>query len=321
MKNLNRILSILFLATLLITVSCTKDRINDEEKKDDTKKTDTITMGSTDAFYKNNTLEEQSFVIDSVHGDTVFGKDGTKIFHISKTLFMYRDNFQDITYPFTLKLIEAYSIGNMILAQLPNVAQNNILKSGGEIKVTAYKDNRELTLKEGRFLNIIMPAKNKDPNMKVFYGFTKGTTKDWNDNVTNTSDYLFGNDSSNYVFPNINYWFGIVKLGWLNCDRFYNYAKTAISITAEPSYVGVKNIDLYVIFTNIHAYIKLNSFDPVDLPLGEPITFLAIASDNSVSNPTYYYFKQDYTITSGLQIHITLTSTTEAGIVELLKTL
>ncbi len=313
MKIANNTFILLTSLVLLISVSCTKDRT-----KDDTG----ITLGSTDAFYKNNALEEQSFIIDSIHGDTIRGKDGTKIFHISKTLFMFRDTRKDITYPFTLKLIEAYSIQNMILAQLPNVAQNKILKSGGEIKVTAFKNNRELVLKSGKGLNLIMPAKIKDPEMTVFYGFTKGSTNDWNDNVLNTSDYLFNTDSVTNSFPNTNYWFQIAKLGWINCDAFYNYPdKTDIAFAADTSITGTQYIDLYVIFKNIHSVMRLYSFTANNMPVGEPITVFALAKGEDLNGVSYFYFMKDYIITSGLKINITLTSATESEILDKLKSL
>jgi hypothetical protein len=211
----------------------------------------------------------------------------------------------------------------MILGGYPNKGAEGILKSGGEIKLNAFKDNRELVLKQGRGLNVMMPANPKDPDMTLFYGFTDAQNYFWTDNVLQTTDYLYQVDSVTWVNKATyikDYWFLIAKLGWLNCDAYYNYSnKTDIAFSLDTLFTNPGNLDLYIIFKNMHAFLKVSSFSISNMPVGEPVTVFALGSDGAKTNPQYYYFKQDYTISVGMNLYITLTAATEAEILAIMN--
>lgn len=307
MKTFTKIQTLIVIVIFsFLIISCAKERI--EEQTDYT---------SLDEFYKNNQPEEQSFIIDSTGHDSIVGKEGTIIWNLPKTNYMYKSNHQDIFYPYVLKLIEAYTLKNMILSQLPTVAQGRILKSGGEIKLTAYKDNQELLLKEGRSVNTWNPNANPDNSMNVFYGFTKGSTYDWNNDITKT-DFIFLTDSATSISTyNSGYLMSIAKLGWVNIDRFYDYTNRAsITFTAEGTNTNM--IDLYVIFNNIHSFTKITSMVASDLPLNESITVLALGKD---SKGKMRYFKQDYTISENLTIPLDMKIATESDVLTLMNNL
>jgi len=299
-------------SAMIFIASCSKDR---QQNK--------VTAASyvpVNDFYNNNAPPEQTFTIDSLGGDTIKAMDGTKIWGVPKTIFMYKSNHQDIIYPFTLKLIEAYSMKNMILEQLQNVAQGNILKSGGELKITAFKDTNTLLLKQNCGLHMWSPSITTPPDnsMKVFYGFTKNTLDDWNIDVTQT-DFLFPTDTVTKLTVSGNgYAMKITKLGWLGPDHTFTYSTSNVTFSVNGSTTNTNYIDVYVIFKNRHSFIKVSSSAANNLPTGEPITVFAIAKD---SNGQMYYFKQDYTISNGLAIPLTMNTTTEAQILSLMSSL
>ena len=293
---------------LILFASCSKERTED----------DLIAYASLDEFYLNNAPEEQSFLIDSIPGDTIIGKEGTIIGDVPKTIFMYKSNLQDITYPFELRLIEAYSIKDMILSRLPNVAQNKILKSAGELKVTAWKSNNELALKEKCGLLMWAPTATPDNAMDVFYGFTAGTTTDWNNDVIQT-DYLFTQDTVTKISILGNgYGMKIAKLGWLSINRFNTFASTS-GITFTATGTNTNYIDIYIVFNNLHSFIKINNLAASNLPVGEPITVFAIAKD---TDSKMYYFKHDYTIsTTSFIIDLIMEESTETEVLSLMGTM
>jgi hypothetical protein len=319
---MKKFIGFIAIAGLLAFSSCSKDRItNDEEEKKDN-----VEFESMDDFYNQNAVEEQSFRIDSLGGDTIYGKDGTKIWGLSKTKFMTKSTHKDIFYPYTLKLIECYSLKNMIFSRLPNVAQGKILKSGGELKITAFKDGVELVLKENKSIPLWMPATGTPDNgMELFYGFTKGTTNDWNNDVLNT-DYIFqrlDSTSSSLNSFKDGYLLSDLKLGWINCDRFYDYPnKTDISFTfmvdSVEATVDLKVVDLMIIFKNLHSFMMVTSNPKENMPIGEPITVFAMARATSGK---MYYFKEDFIITAGMIVDVNLTLTTEAELKAMLDTL
>jgi len=299
--------------TIIFFSSCSKER---QEKTT----TPPASYVSCNDFYTNNAPQVQSFTIDSLGGDTIKGMNGTKIWGIPKTIFMYASNHQDIIYPYTLYLIEAYSMKNMILERLPNIAQNKILQSAGELFVTAYKDTNALVLKQNCGLHLWSPSTTTTPDasMKVYYGFTKNVN-DWNTDVTQTSDYLFSSDTVTKISVNGNgYSTKISKLGWVSLNHTFNYSTSSVTFSVNGTMANTNNIDLYVIFKNRHSFVKVTSTGANNFPTGEPVTVFAIAKD---TNGQMYYYEQDYTISNGLQVALTMTASTEAQILSLLGTL
>ena len=288
------------IACLAVVVSCSKDR---------TEKQLSNNYAPTDAFYTANAPPEQSFTIDSLHGDTITGMHGTKIWNVGKTIFMLKSNHQDIYYPFTLKLIEAYTLKDMILSRLPNVAQNKILQDAGELKVTAFKDTNELLLKDNCGLPMYAPSTTPDAAMKVFYGFTNGTTNDWNMDVTQTN-YLFPSDTVTKIGVNGNgYSMKITKLGWVDIGHFFTYTNASLTFTASGT--NTNYIDIYVVFNNRHSFMKVNALTANYLPAGDPITVFALAMD---TGGQMYYFKQNFTVSNGLAINLNMSQTTQSQV-------
>ena len=309
MKTLSKVRFILFVVIgLQIIASCSKERTEKQVQTD---------YATLDDFYNLNQPDEQSFVIDSTGGDTIIGHDGTKIFGIPKEIFMVKSTQQDVSYPYTLKLIEAYSIKNMIMSRLPGVAQGSLLHSGGELKITAFKNADELAIKDNFFLPFLAPAPNPVSALEVFYGFTTGTTNDWNNDVLQTG-YLFGADNVTSLNTSGNaYLTHISKLGWLNLGKKITPA-TQASISFTATGTNTNNIDVYIVFNNLHNYVKVSNLTATNLPDGEPVTIFAIAK-NSVG--TMYYFKNSFNIANGLVVPINLIASTEAQVLSELAAL
>ena len=314
MKSFYKIHLIQVISVIVITffISCSKERTED--------KVTANSYAPMDDFYNNNAPTEQTFTIDSLGGDTIRAANGTKIWGIPKTIFMYKSNHLDIFYPFTIKLIEAYSMKNMILERLQNVAQNQILQSAGELKVTAFKDTSTLLLKQNCGLHMWSPSSTTPPDasMKVYYGFTKISSNDWNMDVTQT-DFLFSPDTvTKLSISGSGYSTKITKLGWVSINHTFSTSNSNITFSVSGTNTNTNYIDLYVIFKNRHSFIKVSSFAANNLPSGEPITVFAMAKD---SNGQMYYFKQDYTISNGLQVTINMTSSTSSQILTLMGSL
>jgi hypothetical protein len=307
-KTLIGFIAIISMAGMLAFTSCSKERLEDD--------TDTE-YAPMDGFYTTYAPHEQTFIIDSTGGDTIIGEQGTMIWGVPKTIFMDKITYQDISYPYFLKLIEAYSIKDMILSQLPNDAQDQLLKTAGEIKITAFKNSNELALKQNCGLHYFAPSASPDTAMDLFYGFTDGTTNDWNENILQT-DYLFSSDSVSELLDVYGgYQAKIAKLGWTSIDRFYNGSSvTDLAFTAAGT--NTNYIDIYVIFNSIHSFIKVSNLAAEDLPVGEPVTVFALAMG---SDGTMYYYKQDYTIASGLVIDLQMTASTETDVLTLMGAL
>lgn len=310
MKQKN-ILSLTLICILLLALlaSCQKERA--PEKSTQTEYT------NLDDFYSQNQPPEQSFIIDSSGHDSITGIQGTKIWGIPKEIFMYKSNHQDIVYPYILKLIEVYSIKDMIFVKLPNLSNNKILQTGGELKITAFKDTNELVLKEHCGYHLLAPSTSPVSGMNVYYGFTTGTTNDWNNNVLQT-DYLFTSDTvTHLVNQNNGYNIKVCKMGWISIGKLPgNTSFSNITFTAGGTNTNL--IDVFIIFNNLHSYVKVSSLTASGLPDGEPVTVFAMGKDGS---GTMYYCKQNYTISNNLNITLTMQSATAAQVLTVMGSL
>jgi len=308
MKTIAKIF-LLSIVLLLATASCSKDRLNEDPDKD-------TVYSSLDDFYDLNQPQEQEFLIDSGSVDTITALEGTKIFQIPAQIFMKKSDHSDITYPYTLKLIEAYSIKHKIMLRQPGLAQGEVLHSGGHLKFSAFKNGDELELKEHCGLSFMAPSSAPTNAMELFYGFTAGTTDDWTNNVLNAG-YLFANDDVTSVDVN-SYGYNAVtaKTGWVGVAR--KFSGTADSkITFEAEGTNTDLIDIYIVFNNLKSYVKVSQMKANNLPVGESVTVFALAK----SGNQMYYFKQNFTTGAPIHIELLMTPATENQIITIMDTL
>ncbi len=295
---------------LLLTISsCSKDRLNDEPDK-------STEYSSLDDFYDMNEPEEQEFVIDSIDGDTITAMEGTKIWGIPKEIFMKKSDHSDITYPYTLKVTECYSIKNKILSRYQGKAQGNMLYSSGNLRFRAFKNSDELELKEHCGLPFMAPSSAPDSQMDMYYGFTTGTADDWNNNVLQAG-YLFSNDDVSELNTCLyGYTAKTAKTGWVNIAHPFSGAAQS-SITFEAEGTNTNLIDIYIIFNNLHSHLKVSDMKALNIPDGEPVTVFAIAK----SGNQMYYFKENYATGSPIHIALEMTTATESEILTIMDSL
>lgn len=312
MKTVAKFFALILLSAVFVCFSCSKDRLTDETNPD---KSNNYT--SLDDFYDLNEPEEQDFVIDSIGGDTIVAQEGTKIYDVPKEIFMRKSDHSDITYPYTIKLVEAYSIKNKILAKLPGMAQGSVLYSDGNLRFRAFKDADELELKEHCGLPFMSPAPAPVSSMELYYGFSTGTTDDWNNNVLQAG-YLFSVDDVTFVNTNsYGYQCKTAKMGWANiAEKYTASAQSTITFTADGT--NTHFIDVYIIFNNLGSHIKVQNLLAVNLPDGEPVTVFAIGKDASQQ---MFYFKDSYTTGVPLLIELEMVPATESQILTIMDSL
>src|ERR1051326_4741803 len=95
------------LAFILWISACKKDRVPQDDYQ------------NMDSFYDDNKEQEQDFVIDTPGTCPLTCLHGTRIC-VAADMFQFSDG-TPITYPFNLKVVELYSIKDMLLWKLPSV--------------------------------------------------------------------------------------------------------------------------------------------------------------------------------------------------------
>jgi len=309
------ILFSLFVLTVFIS-SCTKERLADE-------KTAGPSYTSASSFYTANQQQEQTFQVDSPGTKPIIGKMGT-ILSGYDSIFMTPSG-QSIYYPYTLKLIEIYPVKDMILSNMPSVGGGNILETGGEIRIRAFKGSTELVLKPGKRYPMLLDTNNTLlSNMKVFYGFanTAGSTSftDWTSNVTSLDPSINPDNLSQVVNYPLFYGMDIARMGWVNCARNYSNSSPTTPITFAAAGTNPQNIDIFLVFKDIHSMTQVYNLKSQPIPLGTNLTIVAISRDSNSGN-TLVYDKQDITVSAaGMSVTLNMVSTTDANLLSILST-
>ena len=166
-KKISFISAIAVLGFVVSFNACKKDRVPQDDYQ------------NMDSFYSDNQEEEQELQVDSGSGDCfVTAKKGTRIC-ISRDMLRDAGGNDIPSYPFQLKVIELYSIKDMILRKEPSVSGSEVLETSAEVRVRPFKDGNEAYLKDGRaYLMETDTLPVISNNMVCYYGFNNNGVGD-----------------------------------------------------------------------------------------------------------------------------------------------
>ncbi len=227
--------SVFYTILVAFTVfSCSKDRI------DPTPKLNRYEPIST--YFKTQKSPEQIFEITENDDIPIQGLQGTKVW-LPKGLLMFPDG-QDVDYPYTIKLVEAYCPKDMMYYQKPTTAHGNIVETEGEVRIRAFKENdygkiEELVLKPGETFLLQMPSDSARHNLKVLYDITSNNIPDWTseagDAGANIEADLYFSKTDTAHRANIG------KLDWINCGTLHQafYKLSFASEVDDLTNVGI----------------------------------------------------------------------------------
>jgi hypothetical protein len=294
--------------------SCTKERTQAQ-----TPATTPPPLGYTQSntFYSQNQQQEQVFTVDSPGTGPIIGNMGTKLYPYAN-IFMF-PNGANVTYPFTLKLIEVYPVKDIILSNMPTIAGGKILDSKAEIRARAFKGTTELVLRPGRKFNMETATRtNMLTGMIDFYGFPGSNFTDWTGTVS-TLDPTINPDTLSLVTNfTSSYSMNIARMGWVACAKLDNNTATTTSISFTASGNNPQNIDVFLVFQNIPCVMKAYNLTSGQIPIGTQLTMIAIAND---ANNNLVYDKQSITVAAGMTVTLNPVVTTSANLLSVLSAL
>lgn len=299
-------IGLIFLSSVLY-YGCKKDRIEQQTLN---------SYDSPDSYLDSKEPKEQEFTIDSTGQGPITGNQGTKVWG-GKNCLMY-PNGDTVTYPFTVKLVELYKPKDMIYYRMPTVAGGNILRTGGEIRLRAFKGSTELVLKPNPcFAQIEMPSTAPRNDMRVFYGFLVGnssssqTYNDWTDDPSK----LGSPSTLNPVFSTTTYGYSapIAKLGWINCDLLVPTTATA-SVTVSSTVDDLTNVKFFIYFPGTKTVMQVYNPTSWNFPAGSAIKIVGIGMQGS----NLFSFYQELTPNGPTTVDVAMKATTDADLTALL---
>ncbi len=244
-------------------------------------------------------------------------KNGTKIWIEAQDLYLLDGS--KATYPFDLEVLELLTPQDMILHQKPTVSYGQLLTTGGELFIKATKNNQELSTRFYNNISIIMPSQYVVPGMYVFDGSVTNTGfVEWQIQKESPRQGVpsgviaqdSGRTKSYVIFPS--------QIGWINCDKFYNYTGPKTKITFNSTYPEMKNIQTFIFFPNIKSVMGVYDGVSGDVPVGQLVKIISVAV---TKDEKIFWFTKSLTITPNEVVDIQLVPTTEQEIQSYLQSL
>ncbi len=285
---------------------CKKDRIEQQTLN---------SYDSPDSYLDSKEPKEQEFIIDSTGSGPITGNQGTKIWG-GKNCLMY-PNGDTVKYPFTIKLVELYKPKDMIYYRMPTVAGGNILRTGGEIRLRAFKGTNELVLKPNPCLaQIEMPcATVPRTDMRVYYGFPATSSSvaftDWTDDPSK----LGSPSTLNPVFTALtkSYSASIARLGWINCDVLATTGSSA-TVSFESTVDDLTNVKFFIFIPDTKTVMQTYGSTSGSFPSGSNIKIIGIGMQGS----NLFSFYQTLTPNGPTTVDVEMKATTDADLTALL---
>jgi hypothetical protein len=298
---------IIFLGSLLIFTSCKKDRIQQDDYQD------------MESFYNDNEEDEQELTVDSTGSGSCFmvAAKGTRI-------CVTRDMLQDLngvevpSYPFKLKVIELYSVKDMILRRQPSVANGGILKTSAEVRVRPFKDGSEVYLKPGR--KYLMETATISPllaGMVSYYGFDNGGYADWTSSLSAIVPGFVDTLSSVNNTSNT-YFLTPAKTGYVSAASPYPAGSTLVPLTLTVPGTNTQNLQAYISFGSFKGVMRIFNLVSFPVPVGETVTLVVFGKKQTNE---YVLHQQTLTIAPGMQIPLTMQVVSESALLAALAAL
>ena len=293
-----------FICFVLLLGSCKKDRVPQDDFQD------------MDSFYNQHKEEEQEFIIDSTGSCPVIARKGTK-FCVSADMFL-NGSGAGINYPFFLRVVELYSMKDMILWRLPSISSGTILETSAEIRTRTLKGTDELVLKPGRayYMELdTMPVLNN--NMEAFYGYNSGSIVDWTNNLSSIISGFVDTLSAVSVNPYF-YSLSVARMGWISAARQHVSANpnTRVSLTAQGN--NTQNIEVFIIFNGFKGLMKVNNLVSDLVPVGSQVTLIAFAKNQ---NNDFLLYQQAFVVSANQQITLNFQTISESDLLNRLESL
>lgn len=283
-------------------------------------------------------ISKESQFFDGIPNENIIikGNQGTVISIPKNSLLKQNNKYPTGKIDFELQ--EYYKKSDIIIGNLHSMSGKEMLETGGMIYFKATYKGEELKLKKNSKATVEFSSKNNPDDMEVFYGYKKDKSIDWNTNVDYNNNneiefqitditYLLEEESKtiidtisiktrtyksfqrdtlstrklNILDKTI---LNIAKLGWINCDRFYDVKeKTDIIVNTDFKYKP----EIRLVFTDINSIMSsyINEKDDCilnNIPIGKKATLIAFSY---VNNETYLDMKE-IVVSKDLKLNLNL---------------
>jgi hypothetical protein len=321
----------LFVAALVISASCGKDYSNINTSADPSKLA---------GLFSELKPEPQSISVPAGAVASITATGGT-VMHFNASSFKDASGKVITSGTVTVKVTEMYKPGDMIANRASTMSNGKVLKSGGQINITATINGS--TVYANKY-GVEFPQQGpSSAPMNLFYGNTNNvySVTTWADggNTSQNGTIAYGTTfvggEHRYIFDSCTHF------GWTNCDQFYSADSptTSVSVTVPDNTYTPSNTQLYLVLPDIKSvmsnvepdpgtgsadYIaKTNTFNLISegniniVPIGMNYKFIVLTK----TTKGYYYYETSGKVTKEMKLKATMVPKTKDEIKTLLAAL
>lgn len=314
MKKIN----LLIIAVVLLAIACSKDRtilLDKETIPNPIEQKDKFVAINSSTFDKLGTQPEKK-TIKSDNDLPFVGKQGTRVWLYTRDLKL--PDGSAVTYPFDIEVLELFTPKDMILHQMPTVSRGRLLTTAGEVLIKAYKDGKELSINRLNSTTINVPARGRiDGFMELFYGEeNKSGVVDWvpadtsRNGQGNGGGAIFGEKEKYTIFPS--------RIGWINCDKFYDFTEAKTAITFTSATPALEKILIFLYFPDLQSVMQVYGGVSGQVPVGRNVKIVAYAV---TEEEQYFSFFLEAAVQEKQKVEVKLTPTTKEALIKYLDTL
>lgn len=298
MKTIIFFFSIIILSSVFF-VQCSKERIEEKEQINE--------YEPINNYFDTKKQAEQEFLIDTNGQGPIIGNQGTKIW-VNKTDLMF-PNGDSVYFPFTVKLIELFTPKDMIYYQMPTVASGNLLTTGGEVRIRAFKNGQELLLRTNKTWLVEMPNANPLSGMTIHYGVANAGIINWVENP-----------NENFTVTPYGYVGLISRLGWIGCGKLAlaagtNYTHYSFSSTTD----NLQNVAIFMYYPNLKSLMQVYNLTSGNAPIGDTVKIVMMGINSS--QQLYYFYQKMPVSSSNNHLNVSLSPITDASMTAILDSL
>lgn len=303
--------------------SCSKDRLIPVEVETVTEEVnpfkDKVFEDTRNLSVLSNAASKSSkFTVKNANDLPITTTKGTKLWIYDINL--WTQQYGSVSYPFDIEIIELYTLKDMILHRKPTTSYNSMLITGGAIYLNVKKNGNTLIVNPYSPPQITIPAKTVDDAMWLFYeGNDREERFTWAEAPKDTIrqgggidkvPLIIGGKGAYEIFPR--------QFGWINCDKFSNYAGEKTEVSFVSPKVGLESVAIFMVFPNISSVIQVYNGKSLLVPVGEDVKIVALAQ---TKDGLVFSFFKDVKVEKQQTVEIDLKETTEKDFLDTLDKL
>jgi hypothetical protein len=251
-----------------------------------------------------NTNKSQRFTISPATDTIIIGAEGTRL-HIRPYCFRSLSESGLPEGEIQIELEEYYLKKDLVLSGATTISNNQLLVSDGSFYITMSDAYGALEIDCQDALQLELPF-DPEANMQLFNGEVENSgTINWelsnqNTEQTDNDETLWageGNLEGDWSYQSTSRFFSVTKLGWINCDRFYDYTGERENLLVNTTGGEEKMVgQVFIVFDSLDAVLssqydgKTRSWGIQDLPKSEPKRVVALFQNPKDSLNCYVGF-------------------------------